>query len=487
MAAQRLEQFLADLPRAGTLVKDRGYRQVWKFEFEGRGYYLKFYPRKGAAIKRLLRGSLAGREFARLVALQKAQIAAPRAVAQLVGFTINGVKGDAVILQAIEPAIPLDQYVQDFSWRGEAIPDHGALAAKIRYLLRQLRRAALRHSDLHLGNLLLREGEIFLLDGYAVRLDGLKAEDVFNLGHSVSGIATRSDLWRTWEELGFDGPVPSYNPASGEQWRKILQRTTQENDYFGRLKIGPWSGVYFKRYKYPRRWAPASDLRVAAADWQDQWPRLWRQIESGELAAIKSSRSGDVLTAQATLGGRGVSVVIKRPYRRHWYRYVNEIGRGSRAWRAWNKGWNLIVRDLPTAWPLLVMQKRQLGYITDAVIVFERVQGSTLADVDLDAMEASGRQMLFRRAGGMLRRIDQLGMFHYDAKASNWIVREDPKLGPVPILIDVDGIRFGRWPALGIERLLRSMRDHRQYTPADSLALCQGYAPFSRSVVQSDP
>ena len=34
--------------------------------------------------------------------------------------------------------------------------------------------------------------------------------------------------------------------------------------------------------------------------------------------------------------------------------------------------------------------------------------------------------------------------------------------------------------ALGIERLLRAMRDHPQYTVADSLALCQGYAPFSR-------
>ena len=50
------------------------------------------------------------------------------------------------------------------------------------------------------------------------------------------------------------------------------------------------------------------------------------------------------------------------------------------------------------------------------------------------------------------------------------------------MLVDIDGIRQRRWVALGIERLLKSMRNHPQYTPGDSLALCQGYAPWSRMV-----
>src|SRR5262245_50584816 len=43
-----IEQTLKDLANAGTLVKDRGYRQVWCFGHEGKNYYLKFYPRRGA-------------------------------------------------------------------------------------------------------------------------------------------------------------------------------------------------------------------------------------------------------------------------------------------------------------------------------------------------------------------------------------------------------------------------------------------------------
>jgi len=44
----------------------------------------------------------------------------------------------------------------------------------------------------------------------------------------------------------------------------------------------------------------------------------------------------------------------------------------------------------------------------------------------------------------------------------------DPRLGPVPVVIDVDGIRKITPPMWPIDRLLRSLREHPQYTPADS-------------------
>jgi tRNA A-37 threonylcarbamoyl transferase component Bud32 len=95
-------------------------------------------------------------------------------------------------------------------------------------------------------------------------------------------------------------------------------------------------------------------------------------------------------------------------------------------------------------------------------------------------MSAGNRETLFRRTGRTLRRIEQSGFSHFDAKSSNWMVLEDARTGPQPVLVDVDGIRKRQWIALGLHRLLRSMRDHPQYTPADSLALCQGYAPFAK-------
>jgi tRNA A-37 threonylcarbamoyl transferase component Bud32 len=486
MPDTEMEQILRNLPRHGTLIKDRGYRQVWRFEFANKAYYLKFYLRPAFPLKRLIRGNPAMREFLRLQQLQKLDVPAPRPSNVLVGFHINGAIGDAVVMEAIEPAVQLDEYVNGFKRRGEPIPGHNALVLQILQMVRRLGEAKLGHADLHLGNFLLQDGRLHLLDGYSVRPGGLKMSDVFLLGYSVSYYATRTDFLRGWLTLAEGRPMPRKNTAAPRQWRKFLERTTGENSWFGRISLGDWRGHYFKQAKFPRRWAAASALNVSVQDWQRIFPALWEKLESGNLQPLKQSRSGDVWAATIELDNRAVEVVVKRPYKRYWYRYINEIGRGSRACRAWSKAWRLIARNIPTAWPLMMLEKRTLGYVTDSLIIFERVAGPLLATVDLDAIPANERAMLFRRTGRILRQIDTLGLSHFDAKASNWIVCPDERLGVRPVLIDVDGIRSRKWVALGIERLLRSMREHPQYTPDDSLALCQGYAPYSPSMVKRD-
>jgi tRNA A-37 threonylcarbamoyl transferase component Bud32 len=486
VAADSLEQSLRDLPRIGTLIKDRGYRQVWRFEHQGRAYYLKFYPRKGIrdAFRRLTRGSPARLEFDRLQWLQKADIPAPRAVAALYGFSLDGQSGDAVVLHAIEPSVPLDAYLNDLELRGEPVEHHRQLAADVCTLIHRLAKAGLGHEDLHLGNILLKGNELFLLDAYAVRQGGLRLSDLLRLGHSVRRFASSTDLLRGWRMLGPAGPMPKTNRVSNRMWSDVLRRVMAENRYFGRLESGPWSGTFFHQEKYPRRWSDASRLTVEQADWLIAWPKLLGQIEADTLPVLKRTASGDVLATEVQLSGRALAVIVKRARRRYWYRYLNEIGRGPRSRRAWLKAWKMIVRDIPTAWPMLLMEKRQLGYVTDSLVVFERVAGPTLARADLDGMPPINRQMLFRRIGRLLRVIERLGFSHFDAKSSNWIVRDDPALGPEPVMIDVDGIRHRRWIALGIGRLLRSLEAHGQYTRADSLALCQGYAPFSRQLAE---
>ena len=461
------------------MVKDRGYRHIWRFEHGGRGYYLKFYHRYGYRdrFRRFFRGSPAMAEFTKLQSLQKAAIPSPRAVAVLMGFRLQDRVGDAVIIEAIEPATQLDFYFNDLELRGKPAPDHLEIATKIRDLVNQLAKAGFGHEDLHLGNLLLRDGKLFLLDGYAVRAGGLKLRHLLHLAHSVSRYATKRDFLRGWQQLGPGGPLPINNPVTTSLVESFISRITGENRYFGKISVEDWCGSYFKHDKYPRRWSAASQLQIERADWDRILPDLLRRIDADQLQVIKRSKSGDVLADQLTLGGREIQVIIKRPRRRYWYRYVNEIGRGSRARRAWFKSWRMILRNFPTAWPLLLLEKRSFGYVTDSLIIFERVPGPTLTRVDLDALETDRRDMLLRRAGRILRELERQGFAHFDAKPSNWIVREDDKLGPMPILIDVDGIRRRRWIMLGIRRLLKGMQENKHYAPDDSYSLCKGYAP----------
>jgi tRNA A-37 threonylcarbamoyl transferase component Bud32 len=478
-----LEQSLKNLPKIGTLVKDRHYRQVWRFEHDGVAYYLKFYPKGGAReqFRRFFRGSQAVSEFTRLQWLQKAAIPAPRAVAVMMGFKLNDEIGDVVILEAIEPSIPLDQILLEAQMRGERLPNHLELARQVVSIVEQLGKAKLGHEDLHLGNFLLHNNKLYLLDAYAVRANGMRLRDLMLLAHSCRRFATTTDLIRGWETLAPDVIPPTTNTVSRTLWKRFLQSVTSDNRYFGKLNDRGWDGVYCKRNKYGYRWSQASQMEICEQDWQREWPILVEKIEKDQLQVIKRSRSGDVMRATVTLGGKEINVIVKRPRRRYWYRYLNEIGRGSRPYRAWKKAWNLIVRGLPTAWPLLMMEKRQFGYVVDAVLISEQIPGVTLAACRLDEIHPAQRELLLHRTGHILRAIEKFGFSHFDAKASNWIVLDDQKLGPMPVLIDVDGIRRRNWIALGITRLLRSMRENPQYSPADSLALCQGYAPFARS------
>lgn len=476
-----LEKLLRDLPRLGTLVKDRGYRQVWTFPYQGKSYFLKFYPREGFrdAWRRRFRGSPALREFSRLQWLQRAKVAAPKAVAYLSGLTLDYRKGDAVILHAIEPAVQLDLYLNDLAVRGEPVPNHLKLSEQIRSLVYALGKAGLGHSDLHLGNFLLSDGQVYLLDAYAVRSGGMRLRDVMKLGHSASRFATRTDLLRGWDLVGSGGPMPPNNPQSATAWRGFAEKSKGDGRYFARVEIDGWQGICFQSTKYPRRFSPASQQTFTAEQWTAATRELLAKLNADTLHVIKRTASGDVLAGEMAVGERRLDVIVKRPRKKHLYRYAVDALRGGRARRAWFKSYRLIARNLPAAWPLLLLEKKQGGYVTDAMLIFERVEGQTLAKADLDAMPAPGRQMLFRRIGRLLKRMETLGLYHYDTKASNWIVRPDLKLGPSPVMVDVDGIRKMPSQAFGLRRLLRSMQDHPQYSPDDSLQLCRGYAPYA--------
>jgi len=475
-----LEHVLMNLPETGQLIKDRGYRQIWRFEFSGKAYYLKYYPRAGSWWKRLFRGNPAMREFTRLQAMQKAKVPSPRVRSVLVGFRLRGEIGDAVIIDAIEPSVQIDRYLNDLDLQGRAVPGHRTLASAVVDVVRRLGGAKLGHADLHLGNFLLKDDQVYLLDGYAVRPGGLKSSDVALLAYSVRRYATRGDLLRGWDTLSMGAEPPRKNAAAQRRVRKFLEQTTGDNQYYGRLHCDAWSGNFFRHSKFPRRWSRLSELQVTDAEVANVWRSLLDQVNRNELPVLKRSRSGDVLSAEVVIGGVTLPVIVKRPRRKFWYRYLTSIGRASRARRMWNKAWSLFIRNFPVEWPLMVMEKSAFGYVTHSLIVFEKMRGTTLSQLDLDTLAPKDRDTMFRRLGRTLRLIEQENMTHFDAKSSNWIIDVDDPTGPLPILIDVDGVRHYRWTAEGVDRLLRSMREHPQYTVADSLALCQGYAPFAR-------
>lgn len=479
MSHDRLEQILKSLDRVGTLVRDRSERQVWRFEFRNKPYYLYFHPRLS-----LLRRSTnpALHEFYRLQDLQRAGIASPRAVAAMQGFRLGNRLGDAVLVEGIEPSQTLLNHLLDRQFQAASVPDRRDIVRQVAEIVRALGRNKLGHCDLRLDKFLISQGRIYLLDARGLYKGGMRSRDVFTLAHDASRFASQADLRRAWSIIEPDEPVPANNPQSARLYAQVVRRCTKDNEDFGVVRHADWFGWFPHTTRYARRGSPASRIVPHSSDWSDALPRLLDQMESAQLDVLKSDASSDVLAGEIVLGGHPIQVVIKRLKGRSIFHRLRQIGRPSRAKRQWRKTWSLIARNLPTEWPLLLIEKRKLGLVVDALLVFERVPGRTLDQVDLDAMSPEDRRTMFFRTGRILRIIERTGLTHTDAKSTNWIIQPDEQAGPTPVLIDAYGIRPLTFftTLMGLHRLLRAMRQHPQYTPTDSLDLCRGFTPWSR-------
>ena len=483
---QTLEDILRDLPAVGRRIEDRIDRQVWGFEFEGKSYWLKFYPAEVSAgrLHRRLFGSPAMREFVRLQWLQKAKVPAVRAAAVLMGYNLDGRRGDAVLVHAIEPSVRLDVCLSELELAGRPMPDRLRIVKQIIDILQTMAKARLGHGNLQLGSFLLKDGRVYLGDAEAVHGSGLLLDDLLLLALSAARHATLAEMQRAWNALGPGGVMPELNRRGPSAWRSEMKRAFADAECFGRIEQaedgGQWSGMFFKRTKLPQRWSAVSRMQITEADWEAAWPDLKRRIDADELTVLKRGPSGDVLEGTVTLAGQSVAVVVKRPGRNSWRRSVTQVFCGSRAKQAWEKAWGLAVRGIPTAWPLLLMEKRRRGYVTDSLVVMEKVEGPVLAKVDA-AADPQAYRVLLGRCGKLLREIERSGLFLYDAKAYNWIVMSDPQFGPTPVLIDADSMRRMRVSIGGLNRLLRSLREDTgtELSAENAIALMRGYRPFA--------
>src|SRR5207302_3245874 len=120
--------------------------------------------------------------------------------------------------------------------RGQRPANYRRLVDQVLKIVHALGAAGFGHSDLHLGNFLLHDEKLFLLDAYAIHRGGLRKRDVLMLGHSAARFATTSDLIRGWQQLG-GGALPAGNKVSATLYRKFLATTRGENQYYGLLPV----------------------------------------------------------------------------------------------------------------------------------------------------------------------------------------------------------------------------------------------------------
>jgi serine/threonine protein kinase len=224
--------------------------------------------------------------------------------------------------------------------------------------------------------------------------------------------------------------------------------------YFARLDLsGGWRAHVFLACKHPVEGSPASSMTFTQQQWKQWLHNPLRLVTPADRRwIIKESRTSVVCRGRLERDdGRSLDVICKRSLPRGGLKRILQLLRTSRPLLTWKRANALLHRQIPTARPLAVLERRRFGLLLDSLVVTEYLPHTqdldTLLTVTLRVLPAAAQRTLKRQIGQslcpLLHRLFERGFIHRDLKAPNLLVQWNPQSPEPPgvLLVDLDGLR----------------------------------------------
>ena len=307
----------------------------------------------------------------------------------------------------------------------------------------QLHRQGLWQQDLHPGNLLYDDEQVFWIDG-----DGIRAEQP---GRPLSPQQARDNFAMFLAQLPLCHVVPenaltalfaayhTANPESTQGWLPsklskavARQRAERLRDWLGKIKRNCSS--FIRRQK---GWRGAFGLTMVRREEAETLKPLLNNpdafIERGEIYKDK----GAATVAKVNLNGR--QLVIKRCNIKSFSHRLWRCWRESRAWVSWREANRMLALGMETAKPLAVIEERHFWLRGRAWLIMEHVEGANA----LTHLKSPAQQQEIEAMRTLLAELKAAGLSHGDMKGTNLIWRAEVGRWA---LLDLDAMRAHRCP-----------------------------------------
>ena len=437
--------FVGHLGRpGGVVVKENLQRTITRQETPAGAVYVKVCrvntPR--AFVRELLRPAKARLEFENAVELRRRGVLTVEPLAW--GSRRRWWPSESVVVTREAAG------ARDFLDVPEASPSPAERARLTRAFagcLATMHEAGVDHPDPHPGNFLIdpETGAFTVMDVHAIRFTkslpwtpSLAALTLLNRYFQVR--ASAAERLRFWRAYLAARPALAVEWKAGalqleavtrrsnlKFWTARLARYTADNRDSRRVERGAYVG-------YAERDLPAEFVEQMLTD-----PDAL--FDAPGTVTLKDSPSSTV--AALTVGGR--AMVVKRfRVKTPLVRLKNAV-RPTAALRSWTLGRNLIDRGLPTARPLLVVERWRTGRPAEGYVAFERLDD--VADLAESVRGTTDRRVLHDLAdklGRLLRAMHEREVAHRDLKAPNVVMLgvSDPATTR-PVLLDLVGVTVG--------------------------------------------
>ncbi|QDU62626.1 Lipopolysaccharide core heptose(I) kinase RfaP [Planctomycetes bacterium Pan216] len=447
-----------------TLVKSGAGRTIYRVRLPELDLYVKHFRVTTAfnLVHQVFRQGRAEKEFHLARLLKESGISTIEPVA-LGERWRNGVLFESYLLsEAIPNGLTLYELIECFIRPGRLdFPPELRIqfAEQIGRLAATIHESGIEHRDLHEKNIIVQKQSseqyrFFILDLHELKihrpLNWEKAiKDLARMGRYFTLRTSTIDRYRFFRSYALARGIPMSQLRALS--RDVEDQTMASRaDFWRRRDIRPQR----KNPRVTEYQAPGAKAYALQDIPEETVRKLMSDSEGPFRDSVvhwwKIGRGTRVAEVELPTIRRGQTLIYKQYLFKGWHESAAAVARENQATRSWKYGGSLLLRELPTPRPLVLIHRMRCGLPHTSYLLTERVPNSQTITQYLerhlrDLEPPESRHILLgvlEKAAKLLRKLHERGVSHRDLKASNVLASTGEDLADPDLwLIDLDGVQ----------------------------------------------